>query len=140
MILSALSVITMLVMLIAREFDLKGGSSDDSYVPLPSYPAPTPYKGSGEVARSHKSSAGHSSSIHIGHNDLSKLIRHLNGEFVYPPPSTSSQVHRRNKSSRVEGPDTYWTKKHDDDTHGRRSSATYLPPVSEEPHPKFVIE
>jgi hypothetical protein len=135
MVLSGISVIIMLIMLIAREFDLSESSSHNSYIPLP--PAPTVYKGSREVSKSARTpSAGRTSSIHIGHNDLSRLIRHLNGEFVYPLPNTDSQVHRRNKSSKAQMDSAYWTKNLD--LQSTRSSATVLQPVEE--HPQFVIE
>lgn len=137
MILSGISVIVLLIMLIKQEFDLTEPAPHNGYIPLP--PAPNQYKGSGEVARpTRKPSSGRTSSIHIAHNDLSRLIRHLNGEFVYPPPDAAgSQVHRRNKSSRADPDSAYWTKKFD--APSRRSSMTIMHPVEEE-NPKFVIE
>jgi hypothetical protein len=132
MILTAISVIILLLMLIAREFDLSE-PSHGSYLPLP--PGPSVYKGSREAPKSsRKLSFGRTSSIHIGHNDLSRLIKHLNGEFVYPTPS-GSQVHRRTNSSKAELDSAYWTKKFDPPS--TRSSATFLQGVEE--NPKFVI-
>jgi hypothetical protein len=137
MILSGIAVIILLIMLVAREFDLDESSFHNSYTPLP--PGPTVYKGSREMSKSKRTSSfGRTSSIHIGHNDLSRLIRHLNGEFVYPPPNAGSQVHRRNKSSKAELDSAYWTK--NVDAQSARSSATVLHRVEEEEHPKFVIE
>jgi hypothetical protein len=124
MILSGISVVILIIMLIAREFDLGGPSSNSPYNPIPS--APTVYKGSLEMTKSTKTpSSGRTSSIHIEHNDLSRLIRHMNGEFVYPSPG--SQVHRRNKSSK----ESVWTK--NSDVRSVSSSATLLEPVNECP-------
>ena len=134
MILTAISVIILLLMLIAREFDLSG-HGHSSYLPLP--PGPSVYKSSREAPKSQrKLSLGRTSSIHIGHDDLSRLIKHLNGEFVYPTPSSASQVHRRTNSSKAELDSAYWTKKFDPPS--TRSSATVLQGVDEE-NPKFVI-
>lgn len=111
MIISGLAVIALLVMLIAREFDLHESPFDDSYMRLSS--APVPYKGSQEIARpSRKSSVGRTSSIHIQHNDMSRLIQHLNGEFVYPAADASSQIHRRNMSSKGGNSYSGWTNGH----------------------------
>ena len=117
MVISGLVFITLLVMVIAREFDLHESPPDESYTRL--FSAPVPFTGTKEIAR-HSSKApsmGRTSSIHIQHNDMSRLIQHLNGEFVYPAVDARSKIHRRNVSS--------------------RSSATYLPSVSE--YSKFVI-
>jgi len=132
MILSATAVIILLVMLIAREFDLNDINTHNSYAPLP--PAPTVYKGSRKKSTSSGTlTVGRTSSIHIGHNDLSRLIGHLNGEFVFPPPSTGSQVHRRNASSKAELNSVYWSKKFD------KPRTDVLQGVDEE-YPKSVIE
>lgn len=117
MVISGLVFITLLVMVIAREFDLHESPPNESYTRL--FSAPVPFTGTKEIAR-HSSKApsmGRTSSIHIQHNDMSRLIQHLNGEFVYPAVDARSKIHRRNVSS--------------------RSSATYLPSVSE--YSKFVI-
>jgi len=136
MILSGISVIILFIMLIAHEFDLKNSGSNNSYIPLPSMP--TVYKGSRQMSKSAAAStSGRSNSIHIGHNDLSRLIRHLNGEFVFPPPSEASQVHHRNTSLKGQFDSSYWTKKFD--TESTRSSVTVLRPLEEE-RPQFVIE
>ena len=117
MIISGLVVITRLVMLVVREFDLHESPSDD--FSMRSFPAPVPYTGTRKVSKPSRKtpSMGRTSSIHIQHNDMSRLIRHLNGEFIYPPVDANSKIHRRNVSS--------------------RSSATILPPVDE--CSKFVV-
>lgn len=117
MVISGLVFIALLVMVIAREFDLHESSPNESYTRL--FSAPVPFTGTKEIAR-HSSKApsmGRTTSIHIQHNDMSRLIQHLNGEFVYPAVDARSKIHRRNVSS--------------------RSSATFLPSVSE--YSKFVI-
>jgi len=131
MILSGISVVVLLVMLVGHEFDLSGPShgpkSSNAYPTLP--PEPTVNKNGRELSKSTKKpSFGRTSSIHMEHNDLSRLIRHLNGEFVFPP-KTSAQIHRRNKSSKP-GLDSGFGAP-TPDTQSARSSATLLESLEE---------
>jgi len=128
-VLSGISVVILLVMLLGHEFNLGGSShspsSSSSFPTLP--PKPTVNKSLQKVSKpTKKLSFGRTSSIHIEQNDLSRLIRHLNGEFVYPPPKPGSQVHHRNKSSK---PVLDWAS--NSDVQSARSSATFLESLEE---------
>jgi hypothetical protein len=132
MILSGISVVVLLVMLVGHEFDLSspghGPKSSNAYPTLP--PEPTVNKNGRELSKSTKKpSFGRTSSIHMEHDDLSRLIRHLNGEFVFPSPKTGAQIHRRNKSSKPELDSGFGAP--NPDTQSGRSSATLLESLEE---------
>lgn len=156
MILSGLAVIILLIMLVSREFDGTDSSSPlpYSYAPLPSSPTSpttpttpvTPFKGSSSRKLSKSEwtpTTGRTSSIHIAHNDLSRLIRHLNGEFVFPPPSSpttpEAQIHRRNRSERSESDyePSYWMANHDAQSF-RSNAPTVLNSPVEGQHSKII--
>ncbi|KAF7979664.1 hypothetical protein HWV62_41651 [Athelia sp. TMB] len=120
MIFTGLSILVLLVMLISREFHL-GPHRDE--IPLdtraltspPLSPSPSVSRGYHKLPRTPDTTSwGRSTaSIHMGTKDLSMLIKHLNGEFTFPggppPPTQTSQMHYRNRSSRYESPHSSWT-------------------------------
>ncbi|KAF9463042.1 hypothetical protein BDZ94DRAFT_1259943 [Collybia nuda] len=95
MIITAISVITLLLSLIGREIDvIRASPLPRAHPTLPSMsPIPSPPR---HRLRPPPSPTAKSSSMEIAHYEMHRLMKHLQGQYVFPPVKYS---HSMNKSS-----------------------------------------